>query len=287
MPIIVRLLVVGALTLISGQVNAASINDIFNDPRAYVDHTVTIEGDVTGLLSLFVFKYFTVNDGTGKINVITERPLPRHGQRIKVTGKIHELFAFGRETLLVLIEEKEEGGPKAERTQQLNARWQHLPSCCVKTMGRFFDDTGSMITQIFDELGIVVQNMAQQQVLDGQGRISPHTVVIGPLKFSHRLPEPEDEKRMNERVLLRTGETALRKKPFLMREVVDDIIYDDIQDALDICFIPPIDEGAVKLVYQSDEVLMLCINLRICRTERTGPFDLPGRNIRDTPPICH
>lgn len=92
-----------------------SIKEIVDNPRDYADRTVTIEGEVVGMLSLVVVKYFTVNDGTGSINVITERPLPRKGQRIRVTGKVNEMFSLGTETLLVLVEDKEKRGTESER----------------------------------------------------------------------------------------------------------------------------------------------------------------------------
>ncbi|MBI2318121.1 MAG: hypothetical protein HYY28_14245 [Betaproteobacteria bacterium] len=67
-------------------------------------------------MSLVIVKHFTVNDGSGGINVVTERPLPQKGQRIRVTGKVNELFSLGTETLLVLIEEPREAKPNTERT---------------------------------------------------------------------------------------------------------------------------------------------------------------------------
>src|SRR5436309_14971955 len=90
-----KMLIATYMILAASQVESADIKEILNDPRTYVDHTVTVQGEVTGVLSLFVFKYFTLNDRTGKINVVTERPLPKQGQTIKVTGKVKEVFALG------------------------------------------------------------------------------------------------------------------------------------------------------------------------------------------------
>lgn len=92
----------------------ARIQDIRNDPRTYVDKTVKIAGEVTDVFSVVVLKYFTVNDGTGSMNVVTDQVLPRKGQRIEVTGKVAELFAFGSEALLVILEEK--GGSPGSTT---------------------------------------------------------------------------------------------------------------------------------------------------------------------------
>ncbi len=98
------------LCLAAGCANTVSVKDILANPRAYAERTVTIDGEVTGMFSLVVVKYFTVNDGTGSINVVTARPLPAQGQRIRVTGKVNEVFSLGTETLLVLMEEKSEAG---------------------------------------------------------------------------------------------------------------------------------------------------------------------------------
>jgi hypothetical protein len=81
------------------------IERIMSDPRGYVDHTVTIEGRVTDYFSLLVVKYYTVTDGTGSINVLTGRTLPAVGQKVKVRGKVTEVFAIGTKRLIVLMED--------------------------------------------------------------------------------------------------------------------------------------------------------------------------------------
>ena len=83
-----RCFIAAVLLLAAGASQAVRIRDLIDDPRTYVDRTVTIDGEVVGMLSLFVVKYFTVNDGTASINVFTAKPLPRKGQRIRVTGKV-------------------------------------------------------------------------------------------------------------------------------------------------------------------------------------------------------
>jgi len=123
-----RSLLAAALLFVLGGANAAPIGQIIDNPRAYVDKTVTIEGNVTGMFSLVVFKYFTVNDGTASINVVTDRPLPRKGQRIRVRGKVSELFSLGSQSLLVLLEDdKEEGVPGIETTGVPQARGRNFP----------------------------------------------------------------------------------------------------------------------------------------------------------------
>lgn len=84
----------------------ASVRDIIDHPREYVGKRVTVEGEVTGTFSLMAIKYFTVNDGTGTIGIISEQPLPRKGTKISVTGMVKEALSFGPETLTMIVEEK-------------------------------------------------------------------------------------------------------------------------------------------------------------------------------------
>lgn len=83
------------------------IGDIKNNPREYVGKEVVVSGTVSRTYSLFVIKYFTLRDKTGEITVVTERPLPREGQHLKVRGVVKEAFAIGSENLLVIQEEPE------------------------------------------------------------------------------------------------------------------------------------------------------------------------------------
>lgn len=83
---------------------ATKIGDILADPRRYDGREVTIAGTVTDTTNLLVAKFFTVEDRTGKIVVVTERPLPREGDRITVTGVVHEAFAIGDQRLVVVKE---------------------------------------------------------------------------------------------------------------------------------------------------------------------------------------
>jgi hypothetical protein len=70
---------------------------------------VTISGEVTEVFSLIIVRYFTVSDGTGEINIVTDRPLPAKGEKIKVKGLIKEASSLGTQTTLVLVE----GGEKS------------------------------------------------------------------------------------------------------------------------------------------------------------------------------
>jgi len=64
--------------------------------------------EVTEIFSLFVIKYFVVQDKTGKIAVVSDNLLPRKGTAVRVTGTVREAFSIGDQQLLVLVE----GGEK-------------------------------------------------------------------------------------------------------------------------------------------------------------------------------
>lgn len=83
------------------------IADIKNNPRNYVDKEVMVSGEVTQTFSLLVIKYFIVRDDSGEITVVTERPLPRQGQRLKIRGVVKEAFSIGPQSLLVIQEKPE------------------------------------------------------------------------------------------------------------------------------------------------------------------------------------
>jgi hypothetical protein len=95
------------IVFVSCGVGATKIGDIVGHPRDYADKEVAISGEVTETFSLFVVKYFVVRDNSGEISVVTEKPLPVKGEKIKVKGTVKETFSFGTKTALVLVEVSE------------------------------------------------------------------------------------------------------------------------------------------------------------------------------------
>ena len=80
------------------------IKKIIENPRDYNGKTVTISGEVVEIFSLFVIKYFVIKDKTGEIVVVTERPLPKQGTKIKMKGTVEEAFSIGDKQLIVIVE---------------------------------------------------------------------------------------------------------------------------------------------------------------------------------------
>lgn len=80
-----------------------NIKDILEHPRDFENREVTIHGTVTGAASLFVVKFFEIQDETGTIKVVTDRVLPKQGETLQVTGVMHAI-ELGAERLIVLRE---------------------------------------------------------------------------------------------------------------------------------------------------------------------------------------
>lgn len=86
---------------------SVSIKQLLENPRDYDSKTVTIEGEVTDVFSLFVVKAFAVRDNTGEIIVVTQRILPKKGTKIKVNGRVVEAFSFGDQSITAFKEWRE------------------------------------------------------------------------------------------------------------------------------------------------------------------------------------
>ncbi|MBZ5640388.1 MAG: hypothetical protein LAO51_16730 [Acidobacteriia bacterium] len=99
--------VLALLWIVSCGLFATGIRNIRDHPRDYDGKTVTVSGEVKSATNLLVVKYFTLADSTGEITVITERPLPKAGNHLRVTGVVHEAFSLGDTSAVVI---KESGG---------------------------------------------------------------------------------------------------------------------------------------------------------------------------------
>jgi aspartyl/asparaginyl-tRNA synthetase len=86
------------------RISTTQIKQIQENPRQFSEKEVAINGQVVDTFSFIVVKYFSIRDDSGEIAVVTNKPLPKKGETIKVKGKVQEAFSLGTETLLVIIE---------------------------------------------------------------------------------------------------------------------------------------------------------------------------------------
>lgn len=95
------------------KLTATKIKDILDHPREYENKEVAIYGTVTDAVSLLVFKYFEIEDDTGKIKVMTSRMLPQKGEKLQVKGTLVSI-EVGPERWLVLREKTETEGQRGK-----------------------------------------------------------------------------------------------------------------------------------------------------------------------------
>ncbi len=72
-----------------------TINQIKADPSRYSNHEVAIVGNVVRSYSVLGRGAYEVDDGTGKLWVVSERGVPREGAKIVVRGTIRDAYNLG------------------------------------------------------------------------------------------------------------------------------------------------------------------------------------------------
>jgi hypothetical protein len=96
-----------------------SINQILADPQRYANKEVGIKGEVTESYSVVGHGAYRVDDGTGRLWVVSEKGVPRKGAKIVATGTIKDAYNFGDlGSLIKLPEQASSGLVMIERTHK-------------------------------------------------------------------------------------------------------------------------------------------------------------------------
>lgn len=72
-----------------------TINEIRADPARYANKDVSVVGTVTRSYSVLGRGAYEVEDGTGKLWVVSDKGVPREGARVGVKGTIRDGFNLG------------------------------------------------------------------------------------------------------------------------------------------------------------------------------------------------
>ena len=91
-----------ALTACPSQTN---IGKISNDPARYRDKEVAVAGRVTDSYGVLGNGAYEVDDGTGKIWVVTKNGAPSRGAYVGVKGNVHTGFSFAGRSYGTVLEE--------------------------------------------------------------------------------------------------------------------------------------------------------------------------------------
>ncbi len=99
LPVLVTLFLAGCPT-------RTSIADINRDPGRYSGKEVTIAGRVSDSMGALGTGAFQVDDGTGRMWVISENyGVPANDAKVSVTGRIQQGFSFGGRSFATILRE--------------------------------------------------------------------------------------------------------------------------------------------------------------------------------------
>jgi hypothetical protein len=91
--------------LVAGCKGATPIKDILDDPSRFSGKEVSIAGEVSSSAGVLGTGFYRVDDGTGKITVVTKSGgVPREGAKVGVKGQVKSGYTIGTESLVVLLE---------------------------------------------------------------------------------------------------------------------------------------------------------------------------------------
>ena len=100
------LILIGAL-LLTACPSQETISRINADPGRYQNKEVGIVGTVTDSYGVLGNGAYEIDDGTGRLWVVTTRGVPSRGSRVGTKGKVHTGFSFGGRSFGTVLQESD------------------------------------------------------------------------------------------------------------------------------------------------------------------------------------
>ncbi|MGI9166751.1 MAG: hypothetical protein ACR2G5_10260 [Pyrinomonadaceae bacterium] len=100
-------LILTAVLLLTACPQQTTISKINADPGRYRNKDVGIVGTVTDSYGVLGNGAYEIDDGTGRIWVVTTRGVPSRGSRVGAKGKIYTGFSFGGRSFGTVLQEKD------------------------------------------------------------------------------------------------------------------------------------------------------------------------------------
>ena len=89
----------------SSTLPVTSIKALLDDPGRFDKQTVRVAGEVTRSLGILGYGAYEVDDGTGKIPVVTQdNGAPRTGARVGIEGEFRSAYTMGSTTAAAIVE---------------------------------------------------------------------------------------------------------------------------------------------------------------------------------------
>ena len=99
--------ILAAVLLFTACPQQTTISKINADPGRYRNKEVGIVGTVKDSYGVLGNGAYEIDDGTGRIWVVTTRGVPSRGSRVGAKGKIYTGFSFGGRSFGTVLEEKD------------------------------------------------------------------------------------------------------------------------------------------------------------------------------------
>lgn len=100
------LYLVPAALLLSGCARSLRIGQLNSDPSRYINRSVRLEGRVTNSFGALGTGGYQIDDGSGRIFVVSSRGIPAKGATVAVTGKVQSgVMVMGKSWGTTLAEE--------------------------------------------------------------------------------------------------------------------------------------------------------------------------------------
>lgn len=81
------------------------IRDLLDRPQEYNGKTVEVEGTVTQSAAVLGAGAFEIDDGTGKIYVVSKgQGVPRQGAKTKAKGRFESVFSILGQTMAAIVQ---------------------------------------------------------------------------------------------------------------------------------------------------------------------------------------
>ncbi|MDX6694658.1 MAG: hypothetical protein QOF02_2261 [Blastocatellia bacterium] len=100
------LLLFGSL-LLTACPQRETISKINADPARYRNKEVGVAGTVTDSYGVLGNGAYEMDDGTGRLWIVTRRGVPARGARVGAKGRIYTGFSFGGRSLGTVLEESD------------------------------------------------------------------------------------------------------------------------------------------------------------------------------------
>jgi hypothetical protein len=83
------------------------IGRILDEPNRYRDRNVTVEGRVERSFGAVIAGVYQVDDGTGKLYVLSKSGVPRSGSRVQVNGRVQQGITIGNRSIGTVLNERD------------------------------------------------------------------------------------------------------------------------------------------------------------------------------------